>query len=116
MARKNQHPKATARGRKAPDGTPRAGREDVAKAKTAAKAPPKRAPPPAPPPAPKVKFRGRVLENEPLARYTTYRIGGPARHLGLPPHADDVIKALDPAPGRGPPWVAPRPGPNPLPQ
>src|SRR3989442_2366659 len=114
MARKNQHPKATARGRKAPDGKPRAGREDVAKAKTAAKAPPKRAPPPAPPPAPKVKFRGRVLENEPLARYTTYRIGGPARHPVLPAPPDDVIKALDPAHG---PRLAPvvlRPGSDPL--
>src|SRR5205809_2592024 len=81
MARKNQHSKAAARGRKAADGKPRAGREGVAKAKPAAKAPPKRAPAPAPPPAPKVKFRGRVLENEPLARYTTYRIGGPARYV-----------------------------------
>src|SRR5256885_12110427 len=95
MARKNQHSKAAARGRKAADGKPRAGREGVAKAKTAAKAPPKRAPAAAPPPAPKVKFRGRVLENEPLARYTTYRIGGPARYPGLPPHADDVVQALD---------------------
>src|SRR2546430_17353012 len=85
MARKNQHSKAAARGRKAADGKPRAGREGVAKAKTAAKAPPKRAPAAAPPPAPKVKFRGRVLENEPLARYTTYRIGGTARGMGVPP-------------------------------
>src|SRR2546430_10911691 len=99
MARKNQHPKATARGRKAPDGKPRAGREDVAKAKTAAKAPPKRAPPPAPPPAPKVKFRGRVLENEPLARYTTYRIGGPAPAPALPPHPPAAIQASTPPPG-----------------
>src|SRR2546430_15177155 len=101
MARKNQHPKATARGRKAPDGKPRAGREDVAKAKTAAKAPPKRAPPPAPPPAPKVKFRGRVLENEPLARYTTYRIGGAARPPGLAPRPPPGIKAGGPPPGAG---------------
>src|SRR2546423_8862510 len=104
MARKNQHPKAAARGRKAADGKPRAGREVVAKAKPAAKAPPKRAPAPAPPPAPKVKFRGRVLENEPLARYTTYRIGGPARYLVLPADADAVIKALRPPQGRGLPW------------
>src|SRR5438445_133147 len=94
MARKNQHSKAAARGRKAADGKPRAGREGVAKAKTAAKAPPKRAPAAAPPPAPKVKFRGRVLENEPLARYTTYRIGGPARYLVLPADAHDRGGAL----------------------
>src|SRR2546428_4944553 len=114
MARKNQHPKATARGGKAPDGKPRAGREGVAKAKTAAKAPHKRAPAPAPPPAPKVKFRGRVLENEPLARYTTYRIGGPARHPVLPPPARAVIKAPDLPPGRGPPRVVLGLGAHPL--
>src|SRR5207237_826961 len=47
------------------------------------------------PPAPKVKFRGRVLENEPLARHTTYRIGGPARYLVMPADVDDVVKALE---------------------
>ena len=106
MARKNQHSKAAARGRKAADGKPRAGREGVAKAKTAAKAPPKRAPAAAPPPAPKVKFRGRVLENEPLARYTTYRLGGPARFFVMPADPDDVVKALDLAQDRGLPWLA----------
>src|SRR5947199_10236042 len=100
MARKNQHSKAAARGRKAADGKPRAGREGVAKAKTAAKAPPKRAPAAAPPPAPKVKFRGRVLENEPLARYSTYRIGGPARYPALPRRAGAAVKWVDPAPSR----------------
>src|SRR5256885_4550880 len=101
MARKNQHPKTAARGRKAPDGKPRAGREGVAKTKTAAKAPAKRAPAPASPPAAKVKFRGRVLENEPLARYTTYRIGGAAAAPGL--------AAPPPRGGRGPdPGARPR--------
>src|SRR5437879_12241139 len=103
MARKNQDRKAAARG-KAADGKPRAGREVVAKAKAVGKAAPKRATAPVPPPAPKVKFRGRVLENEPLARYTTYRIGGPARYLVLPADADDVVKALDLAQSRGLPW------------
>src|SRR5437773_12201317 len=106
MARKNQHPKTAARDRKAPDGKPRAGREGVAKAKTAAKAPPKRAPAPAPasPPAPKVKFRGRVLENEPLARYTTYRIGGAGRHLVQPRRAREVGRAPGIAAARGLAW------------
>src|SRR5207244_3940939 len=58
-----------------------------------------------PPPA-KVKFRGRVLENEPLARYTTYRLGGPARYFVMPADADDVAKALDLAQDRGLPWLA----------
>ena len=77
--------------------------------KPALKAGAKRAPasqPAAAPSAPKVKFRGRLLENEPLARYTTYRIGGPARYLLAPADADDVAKALDLADERGLPWIA----------
>ena len=65
---------------------------------------PVKAPPP-PPPPPKVKFRGKVLENEPLARYTTWRLGGPARYVVLPADVDDVVKALDLARERGLPWV-----------
>jgi UDP-N-acetylmuramate dehydrogenase len=52
-----------------------------------------------------VKFRGRVLENEPLARYTTYRIGGPARYLVMPADVEDVAKALEFAAQRNLPWV-----------
>ena len=74
-----------------------------AAAGSAAKRPPAGAA--AAPPAPKVKFRGRVLENEPLARYTTYRIGGPARYCVLPADADDVGKALELAQERGLPWL-----------
>src|SRR3989441_3260257 len=99
MARKNEHEKAAARGRKARDGTPHAGREAVAKARAAAKSAPA-------PPTPKVKFRGRVLENEPLARYTTYRIGGPARYFVMPADVDDVVKALELAQSRALPWLA----------
>ena len=64
----------------------------------------KAAPPPAPPP-PKVKFRGKVLENEPLARYTTYRLGGPARVFVMPADAEDVVKAIRLAGERGLPWM-----------
>ena len=56
--------------------------------------------------AAKVKFRGRLLENEPLARYTTYRIGGPARYLVQPADVEDVVKALELAGERGVPWIA----------
>ena len=52
-----------------------------------------------------MKFRGRVLENEPLARYTTYRIGGPARYLVMPADVEDVAKALEFAAQRNLPWV-----------
>jgi UDP-N-acetylmuramate dehydrogenase len=62
--------------------------------------------PPPPPPPPKVKFRGKVLENEPLGRYTTWRLGGPARYLVLPADVEDVVKALEMARERGLPWVA----------
>jgi UDP-N-acetylmuramate dehydrogenase len=54
----------------------------------------------------KVKFRGKLLEHEPLARYTTWRLGGPARYLVLPADVEDVAKALEFARDRGVPWVA----------
>jgi UDP-N-acetylmuramate dehydrogenase len=58
-----------------------------------------------PPPPPKIKFRGKLLENEPLARYNTWRIGGPARYLALPADSEDVVRALELAQDRGLPWV-----------
>ncbi len=86
------------------EGRKGSGRKGVAKtvAKAAAKPAPKA---PAPPPPPKVKFRGKVLENEPLARYTTWRLGGPARYLVLPADSEDVVKALELAHERGLPWT-----------
>jgi UDP-N-acetylmuramate dehydrogenase len=57
-------------------------------------------------PLPKVKFRGKMLENEPLARYTTYRLGGPARYFLTPADPEDVAKALELAHDRGLPWLA----------
>src|SRR6266567_1767408 len=62
------------------------------------------APAPPPPPA-KIKFRGKLLENEPLSRYTTWRIGGPARYLAMPADSEDVVRALELAQDRGLPWV-----------
>lgn len=60
---------------------------------------------PTPPPTPKVKYHGRMLENEPLARYTTWRIGGPARYLLLPADVEDITRGLDMARERGLPWL-----------
>src|SRR5438552_3300187 len=60
---------------------------------------------PVPPPAPRIKFRGKLLENEPLARYTTWRIGGPARYLAMPADSEDVVRALELAQERGLPWI-----------
>jgi len=109
MARKNDGRKTAAGGRKGAGAKPHAGRAGVAKAaaKPAAKGAKGGKPVAAATPAPaKVKFRGRVLENEPLARYTTYRLGGPARYVVLPADPDDVAKALDMAQERGLPWLA----------
>src|SRR5256886_10924975 len=103
MARKNDRGKPAA-------GTRKGSRPGLAKApaKAAGKAGKAPAKPSAAaaPPAQKVKFRGRVLENEPLARHTTYRIGGPARYLVMPADVDDVAKALELAQDRGLPWGA----------
>jgi len=85
------------------EGRKGSGRKGVAKA--AAKPVPKTKAPAPPPPPPKVKFRGKVLEQEPLARHTTWRLGGPARYLVLPADSDDVVKALELAQERGLPWV-----------
>src|SRR2546423_6137903 len=91
MARKNDRRKPDA-------GTRKGSRAGVAKApaKPAGKAGKASGKPSAAaaPPAPKVKFRGRVLENEALARHTTYPIRGPARDLVMPAHVEDVAQAL----------------------
>jgi len=58
-----------------------------------------------PPPPAKIKFRGKLLENEPLARYNTWRIGGPARYLAMPADSEDVVRALELAQDRGLPWL-----------
>jgi UDP-N-acetylmuramate dehydrogenase len=96
MARKSERRKGDDR-----RATDRGGKRvaKAAPAKGAAKAPA------APPPPAKIKFRGKLLENEPLARYTTWRLGGPARYLALPADAEDVVRSLELAQDRGLPWV-----------
>jgi len=103
MARKSEGRKRNGKNAPGP-----AGRKGVAKAAAKpAKGVPKAAPKPAPapPPPPKIRFRGKLLEQEPLARYTTWRLGGPARYLVLPADTDDIVKALELAQDRGLPWV-----------
>jgi len=51
------------------------------------------------------KLRGEVRETESLARYSTYRIGGPATVV-LPAGAEDVAVALRTADAAGVPWFA----------
>src|SRR5438067_3013252 len=98
MARKNERRKVADRREQARGGS----RKGVAPKKAAK---PAKAAPAAPPAAPKIKFRGKLLENEPLARHTTWRIGGPARYLALPADSEDVVRALELAQERGLPWV-----------
>lgn len=49
--------------------------------------------------------RGEVRESEPLARYSTYRIGGPATVL-LPGGPEDILAAIGVARTHGVPWFA----------
>jgi UDP-N-acetylmuramate dehydrogenase len=49
-------------------------------------------------------FRGEILEEEPLAAYTTWRIGGPAEVLAAPADRDDLILALRWTESLGVPW------------
>jgi UDP-N-acetylmuramate dehydrogenase len=49
--------------------------------------------------------RGEVRESEPLARYSTYRIGGPATVV-LPSSAEDLATAIRMAHEAGVPWFA----------
>src|SRR5438046_7806238 len=97
MARKSERRKVADRRRGASSGS-----KGVAKPAAKPKA---KAPESLPPPAPKGKFRGKLLENEPLSRYTTWRIGGPARYLALPADSAAVVRALELAQERGLPWV-----------
>lgn len=53
----------------------------------------------------RAQVRGEVREDEALARYSTYRIGGPATVL-LPSSAEDVAMALRAAQQAGIPWFA----------
>jgi UDP-N-acetylmuramate dehydrogenase len=98
MARKNDRGKSGGRGGRGSTKRPAAGGRVAGPAKRPAKA---AAPPP---PPPKLKFKGRMLENEPLSRHTTWRIGGPARFLLQPGDVDDVVRALEFARTRGVPW------------
>jgi UDP-N-acetylmuramate dehydrogenase len=51
------------------------------------------------------RLRGEIREGESLARYSTYRIGGPATVV-LPANAEDVATALRVAHEAGVPWFA----------
>src|SRR4051812_16338468 len=51
------------------------------------------------------RVRGTVREGDPVARYSTYRIGGPATVL-LPAVPEDVGTALSLAHEAGVPWFA----------
>src|SRR3989441_9741438 len=107
MARKDERRKAGVGSRKSsakPGVTRGAGVAKRAAPKAGTKSAAKAAAPP--PPPPKVKFRGRLLEHEPLARYTTYRLGGPARYFLMPADVEDVANGIEFATERHRPWLA----------
>ena len=98
MARKSDRGKPRVSGKSRPKASPKpAARGKAPVARKAA--------PPAPPPPPKLKLRGKVLEQEPLARHTTWRLGGPARYVVLPAGVDDVEKTMQFARELGLPWM-----------
>jgi len=45
-----------------------------------------------------VNLRGKILANEPLAKYTSWRTGGPADHVYLPADLDDLSQFLQQVP------------------
>ena len=47
----------------------------------------------------------QILENEPMSRHTTFRVGGPADALFLPESPEQVIAALDAAKANGVPAI-----------
>ncbi len=49
-------------------------------------------------------FEGEILASEPLSRYTTWRIGGPAELLVSPVDLDDLTRAVAWAERHGVPW------------
>ncbi len=51
-------------------------------------------------------LQGQVLFDEPLAGYTTYRIGGPAAALVHPASAEDVVRTVRFVADRGLRWMA----------
>src|SRR2546427_11134262 len=117
MARKDERRKTGVGSGKSSDKPGAARRAGVAKGavpKAGTKSAAKAAAPPPPPPTPKVKFRGRLLEHEPLARYTTYRLGGPARYFLLPADGGGVGQGVGVAQQRHPPGPPPGPGGYPL--
>lgn len=43
-------------------------------------------------------FKGEMLLQEPLSRYTTWRVGGPARRMYLPADSSDLVRFLQSLP------------------
>jgi UDP-N-acetylmuramate dehydrogenase len=57
-------------------------------------------------PSPSVKLRGELLRDEPLARHTSWRVGGPAARMYRPADAEDLAAFLNPVPPQEPVyWV-----------
>jgi UDP-N-acetylmuramate dehydrogenase len=53
-------------------------------------------------PAQALRLRGQRLQNEPLSRHTSWRVGGPARQMYIPADLDDLAAFLKGLPGDEP--------------
>jgi len=51
------------------------------------------------------RLRGLVKTQEPLARHTSLRIGGPAEYFVIPASVEDILETLDFVRDRGLPWI-----------
>lgn len=51
-------------------------------------------------------IRGSLLRNEPMARHTSLRVGGPADLYAIPEDGDDLQDLLNQVAERGMPWLA----------
>ena len=52
------------------------------------------------------RFKGIVLENEPMSRHTTYRIGGPARYFIQADTLGSLVDVTELLRCCGIPWIA----------
>jgi UDP-N-acetylmuramate dehydrogenase len=49
-----------------------------------------------------LQMQGRLLENEPMSKHTSWRVGGPADHYYIPAGLDDLRNFLETLPGTEP--------------
>ena len=51
------------------------------------------------------KFRGVLIDNEPMSTHTSLKVGGPADLFAIPEDKDDLVLLVDALATRGIPWI-----------